>query len=219
MHQCSWPGHDKKISSRLQRMIYIDLCNVRKGQAGASLIEALIAILILSFGLLGVIGLQTAAVKYQQNSWARSAVSSLSSDIAERIRSNLSATPADYALNRTYVQARSDADAGTVFNPVVDCALSTANCTPLQTAAYDLAVWRRALNLQIPQSAGFISGGPATYVVTISWFDRSWTQTNGDLESSPTCAPAMVGAEFRSCCPTNLTAPAGVRCINTQVLP
>ena len=44
-----------------------------KRQRGAGLIEALIAILVLSIGLLGMVGMQTASVKYEQTGWVRSA--------------------------------------------------------------------------------------------------------------------------------------------------
>jgi len=39
-----------------------------KYQSGAGLIEALVAILVLSIGLLGMLGMQTAALKYEQTS-------------------------------------------------------------------------------------------------------------------------------------------------------
>ena len=50
----------------------------------------MVAIIIMSIGLLGVAGLQVVSSKYKINTWARSNISGLVSDIGERIRVNSS---------------------------------------------------------------------------------------------------------------------------------
>ena len=52
----------------------------RHAEAGSTLIEALVAMLVLSIGLLGIAGLASASLRYSQGSWARAAVASGLSD-------------------------------------------------------------------------------------------------------------------------------------------
>lgn len=59
-----------------------------KSSGGFTLIEMMVAIIIMSIGLLGVAGLQVISSKYKMNTWARANVSGLVSDIGERIRIN-----------------------------------------------------------------------------------------------------------------------------------
>lgn len=66
-------------------------------QQGATLIEVLIATVIISIGLLSVAALQTVALKSNQGSYFRSQATFLAYDLADRIR----AAP-DSALNGDY---------------------------------------------------------------------------------------------------------------------
>lgn len=58
-------------------------------QKGFNLIEVLIAMVILSIGLLGVAGLQLTGVRSNQSSYFRSQASSVLNDMAERIHNNI----------------------------------------------------------------------------------------------------------------------------------
>lgn len=197
-----------------------------RGQRGAALLEAMIAILILSFGLLGMVGMQTAAVKYEQNSWARSAVSSLASDMADRIRANPDVASTAYSGTSTYAAERTAMSDGSAFTVTTDCGATA--CTPAQLAAYDAARWRRALNDQIPGAVGQVQGSRGGgYTVTIAWFDRSQANATDtfDLNASslppaPVCSTATANTvEQRNCCPDSLAPPNGVRCVGLVVLP
>lgn len=57
-------------------------------QKGFSLLEILITLLIMSFGLLGISGIIVNSLKNNQSSYARSQASFLANDIIERMRSN-----------------------------------------------------------------------------------------------------------------------------------
>ena len=61
----------------------------RRG-AGLSLIEMLIALLVLSFGLLGLAGLQAYSLKNNHNSYFRSQATVLGYDLLDRIRAKRS---------------------------------------------------------------------------------------------------------------------------------
>lgn len=71
--------------------------HLRRRQRGISLIEVLVAILVLGVGLLGVAGLQLTALRSSQSAELRSQASLLAYDIIERMRMDRAAALAgDY---------------------------------------------------------------------------------------------------------------------------
>lgn len=71
-------------------------------QSGLSLLEVLVAIVILSLGLLGMAGLQAASLRTSQGSFYRAQAAQYADDMAERMRANLGQA-------RTYGLALADA--------------------------------------------------------------------------------------------------------------
>lgn len=68
-----------------------------KKQHGSTLIEVLIALLVLSFGMMGMAGVQSVSLRGNQAAYFRTQATSLSMDIVERMRANLTAVGAgDY---------------------------------------------------------------------------------------------------------------------------
>ena len=61
---------------------------IRIGQYGFSLIEVLVSIVVLSFGLLGAAGLQSFAIKSNREGRLQSAASTLAREYAEMVRGN-----------------------------------------------------------------------------------------------------------------------------------
>ena len=57
----------------------------QRTQAGTTLLEVLVAMLVLSIGLLGIAGLSAASLRYSQGGWARASISSGLSDLADRV--------------------------------------------------------------------------------------------------------------------------------------
>lgn len=71
---------------------------VQKRQCGASLLEVLIALVVLSLGLLGLAGLQVASLKANQDAGIRTQASILAYQIIDSVRAN-PARIADYNYN------------------------------------------------------------------------------------------------------------------------
>ena len=195
-------------------------------QKGAGLIEALVAILILSIGLMGMIGMQTAAFRYEQTGWLRTALASNISSVADRIRANVNSADTDYSFSAAYATERTRI-AADGFPLAFDC--GAVICTPAQLAAYDLSIWRRDLNTQLPGSMGIVvptgaKGIDLRYTVTVAWYDKDrLTDATPQVLASPEiCTSTTTGIAARNCCPTVLgtsTALAGVRCTNLEIIP
>lgn len=72
---------------------------VRQRCRGFSLLEMLVAMLILSFGLLGIAGLQAASLRNNTNAYMRTQANFLAYDMVDRMRANRTAALAgDYDI-------------------------------------------------------------------------------------------------------------------------
>jgi len=191
---------------------------------GVTLLEVLVAILVLSIGLLGVAGMQAASLRYAQGGWVRAGLASGVSSLAERVRANPAAAADAYRLADEYATQRSDIDSGKVQAVVTanNCLAST--CTPAQLAAFDLATWRLALDTAMPGSGGFVQGDAvAGYQATILWKDKAYADDTDPTAlkraADKDCSGSETGLAQRSCCPAAAKAPDGVRCTNFTVIP
>lgn len=108
-------------------------------QKGVALIEALVAMLLVAFGVLGFVGLQARTAVANLEGYQRSQALILVNDMAERINLNRSSA-ASYVANNV----------GTT-NPG-NCG-STPSPTPAQQAQQDLCEWAKAI-----QGAGETQG-------------------------------------------------------------
>jgi type IV pilus assembly protein PilV len=122
----------------------------RRNIEGFTLIEALVALLVLSIGLLGVAALQLTALQNNNNALFRSQATYLAYDIADRIRANRSA-----ALAGGYVVSYGAAPTGTTVE------------------RNDIRAWKTMLGATLPAGDGSIAINAATGAATISirWDD------------------------------------------------
>jgi len=148
---------------------------------GFSLIEVLIALVILAIGLLGMASLMLTSMQSNQNAAERSAAIVLSYDIAERMRGN----PDRLDL---YV-----GDPGTAVDPCVstDC---SAGMDSTQQAGNDLASWATQLQSAIPGSAAMIQNISANeYCIAIFWPQNQASMVSATAEA---CGTAANGRAF-----------------------
>lgn len=107
-------------------------------QQGFTMLEVLIAILIISFGLLGLAGLQIVSLKYAHSATLRTVATQHAQDIADRMRANLAGVAANgYNMGTGGATATQTAACLTV---------TTTGCTAAQLAAHDLYEWQQALS-------------------------------------------------------------------------
>ncbi|MBZ4192819.1 MAG: type IV pilus modification protein PilV [Candidatus Contendobacter sp.] len=125
-------------------------------QKGFTLLEVLVAVLVLAIGLLGLAGLQATSLQVNQSASMRSQATNLAYDMADRIRANRSAARAG------------DYDSQALATTPPSCAVITLSGT---LAARDIAFWRNALACTLPLSTGSIARTGDTFTITIQWDD------------------------------------------------
>jgi type IV pilus assembly protein PilV len=179
---------------------------------GVVLIEALVAILILSFGMLGVAGLQINALSYQKSAWTTHRVAELTIDTAERIRANPAAAIAgQYVYTATYSISQT-------ATPTYDvCRATGSTCSAADIAADDVKGLLAKAKQRLPEGAFLLSGNLTSgYEVTAIWKDK-------DSQVPPTtCSGTESGLDWRSCCPAAASLSAndtGVRCYRSVIVP
>lgn len=130
-------------------------------QNGLSLVETLVALVVLSIGLLGVAALQVQGMGAGQTANYRTHAANLAADMAERIRSNPLGLDA-------YAGSGSD-------NGCAAAAGDSLDCTPEQMAAHDLFLWDRAVRTGLPDGDWRIqvdSGSvPPGYRLEVFWVE------------------------------------------------
>ncbi|WP_018229252.1 type IV pilus modification protein PilV [Methyloversatilis universalis] len=128
----------------------------RDTQQGVSLIEVLVALFVLAFGMLGIAGMQTMAMKANQSAFERNAVVISANSIAERMRSNQAAARSG-SYNRTMPTGACTAPSGT------------------DRVSTDIQRWLGELNQNLAGSGacGAINcaGTPAACRITLRWDD------------------------------------------------
>jgi len=108
-----------------------------KTERGFTLIEALIAFVLLSVGLLGIVSLQAMAKSSQQLALQHTRAVTIADAIVERIRVN----PAGSAVYN--IGTGSPVGVTPMGEPSPDC--GAAACDPDELAAHDLWAWEQAL--------------------------------------------------------------------------
>ncbi|HTR01534.1 MAG TPA: type IV pilus modification protein PilV [Candidatus Acidoferrum sp.] len=137
-------------------------------QTGFTLVEVMICLLILAFGLLGMTALQNDVLKYNHAAFTESQALFLINDMAERIRAN---------PNDAYVLAYTELPP----TQTIDC--SANNCDSNSMATWDLNQWRAKVtdNHYLPsgQSQILYDYNTHAYVISIKY---DWSQL-GSLDA------------------------------------
>lgn len=121
------------------------------GMRGATLIEVLVALLVLSIGLLGVAALLSTGMRNNYDAHLRSQATVLAHDIVDRMRANRTA-----ALDGNYDTALTDK-------------VTLSGGDPMHTT--DLSEWKALLATALPVGRGAISRSGSVVTVTIEWDD------------------------------------------------
>ncbi|HEX9706476.1 MAG TPA: type IV pilus modification protein PilV [Steroidobacteraceae bacterium] len=135
----------------------------RPGQAGFTMVEVLVALVVLAIGLLGIAALLLKSLQSGRTAVYRTQAVNLAADLADRIR-----------MNRT-----AQAAYGTLFadaEVAIAACDTTGGCSDADLAATDLSRWKATIGQFLPNGQGQVvvtapvgAGEPANYVVTVRW--------------------------------------------------
>ena len=169
---------------------------------GYSLIEVLVSILIVSMGILALVGLLTVAARNGKTSEIRAQAALMAGELADQIRTN-----ADGAAIGAY-DLRAPFPSPGAATPVPAVCVEAAPCTAGQLAAVDLAAWRRRLRALLPNGSAWVQyqGASATALGAVDlWV--AWTDPLPGVERPGSECPGGLG----------VAADNHVRCVHLQV--
>ncbi|MDO9107005.1 MAG: type IV pilus modification protein PilV [Methylovulum sp.] len=146
-----------------------------KPASGFTLIEILVALVVLSGGLLGLAALQATSLNNNQSAYNRSQATLLAYDIADRIRANV--VNANLLSTSAYIAAPP-------YAAQTDCMSVSASCTAADMAQNDLYEWNNVIATTLPgcnsvQCASIAVNG-TLFTVTIQWDDNHDGDVDGD---------------------------------------
>ena len=146
-------------------------------QQGFSLIESLVALVVLATGMLGIAALYVESLRSAQTAHSRTKAINLAADMADRIRANR-AGRINYVAGQESAGARPRV-CGTTVGAVAQ------NCTPGEMAAYDIWLWKtmagntadaRFQQTGLPNGRAEIqvdtSTQPNSFTIRITWTEK-----------------------------------------------
>lgn len=150
---------------------------------GTTLMEVLVSLLVLSFGLLGIAGVQSVSLRNNQAAYYRTQATMLTSEIIERMRANKVGVDNDAYDN--------------VAGAATPACFTAAGCTPGQMAAQDILDWSADIPAALPGGVGVVcldstgndgtaaapacDGAGTIYAVKIFWDDNRDGTANQSL--------------------------------------
>jgi type IV pilus assembly protein PilV len=152
------------------------MASPQQSQSGSSLIEVLVALLLLSFCLLGLARLMAGNLRSHTESVIQANLNLLANDALGRIRSNPSELPGLGAGNGYHFAASWIAQQSTIeATPSPNCI--TSACTNAERAAFDLWQLRSSARALLPQGAlSLVSNSTSTpnsgWILSLYWFDK-----------------------------------------------
>lgn len=145
-------------------------------QRGFSIIEVLIALLVLAIGLLGLAALQAQGLRFNHDAYVRTQATNLAYDIVDRMRAN-----------RANVAGYTAPDPGLVCDPLV------------ASVNMDLSCWYDALAGTLPGGAGLITTNATAnfFDVSVGWIDRTPRDFGGTFRAPASAADcAAIAGRF-----------------------
>lgn len=143
-----------------------------KTQQGFTLLEAMVAMVVFSVGLLGLGALQLAGMGNTQSALYQSVATHLAYDMSDRIRSN--------------VAGMEGAQYNSLTNKPSNPTLCNNNCSAAQVAVRDHFEWVTDIEALLPGGQGTVLGNNAEFTITVMW-DAS---RNGATGTG--CNPAVI---------------------------
>lgn len=167
-------------------------------QSGFSILEVLIAIIILSIGMLGAVGMQATAMQSNKQTRNQSVATSFARELADKMRGNHAVAIKPAAADNPYLIAETTLTGTATFVAPTENCFTTACSSAAAVATWDMADWQNRLRNALPDpkikvcldKTPFAADGTPQWACTddgdISVLKMAWTNTNtkGELEFS-----------------------------------
>lgn len=176
-----------------QKIIYSTTCTRSRLQRGISLIESLVAIVVMALGILGILGVQMRTLADTQTGVRRAQAIRLIEDLSERVKSQ----PNGLGVMDAYVRDWDETGA-TETSP--NCQEDA--CSPSELATYDLNRWIDNVRAALPlgDAAVFLATDNTTEDPRQLGVMISWRQNERDEKSA---AIFQIDAKDSVTCPTD----------------
>ena len=145
------------------------MLTLRQRQRGLTLIESMVALLVISIGLLGIAALQITSMQQNSSALNHSQAVWIGYNMADRIRAN-------------NVQFGAYAGIDTADDFEQNC--ETGTCIPQQMVTADAADWKTEVQ-NLPGGRGIIAGDPTQLTVTVMWDDEGTGAIGTDCGDDP----------------------------------
>jgi len=177
---------------------------LKRRTRGVTLIEVLVALVIVAVGLLGLAGLQVRGLSIQKDAHGRAIATQLALDLADRMRANrvpgTLTPPIDYTFTSAYSTAL----------PTASTNCASVVCNEAQQAQFDLASWLERVSQALPGGWAHVEPiggtGNRAWNVTLLWTETGF-RARGLLD--PSCTAAALG----------YAPPSEVECMRIVVRP
>lgn len=196
------------------------LGRLRRHTEGFSLLEVLISIVILSFGLLGMVGMQATAIQANKEARFQSTAVRMAGELGELMRNNQEVGTATTTLLNPYLinwDSGAAIPSATTNCLTGDC-YSVASSSKLQVATFDVREWVKRLNTELPGARVVVcfddvpyvaatgipqwscSGSGTTAIIKIGW-------TRGSTDKTKTGAAAFEKSTGTGASPPSVVVP------------
>lgn len=188
-------------------------CSLPRRVRGVTLIEVLVALVIVAVGLLGLAGLQVRGLSIQKDAHGRALATQLALDLADRMRANrvpvTLTPPIDYTFTSAY-------PTGTPALPTASTDCEAGVCNEAQQAQFDRARWVARVNQTLPGGWAHVAPiggtGNRAWNVTLLWTEtgfRARTDALGNALLASSCNGLTLG----------FAVPPEVECMRIVVRP
>ena len=167
----------------------------RARSGGFSLVEVMVALVVVSIGLLGLAKMESLALASTSSAGSRALAAIQAASMAAAMHANTSywgagLAPASTTIYYDSTPALQISDSG-LATAATCLTAGTGSCTPAQMAAYDVQQWALALKQVLPAPFATIvcntGGFPVICTVTVQWAENAVAGDN--LQTAPLAAP------------------------------
>lgn len=208
-----------------QPLMSASLRRHRTRERGVTLLESLVAILVVALGILGILAMQMRTLSDTQTAVRRAQAIRLIEDLSERMMVNPNAllNLSEYASD--YAKKAEDYDGADCFS---------AACNPAEQAAYDLWQWKTTVEETLPAGQASIFLAPGETIdanrrqlgVMVAWRENESALTRALSDDDPINAMDAINASkiieadgtFADAADTDNVCPTGFSC-HLQYLP